>query len=244
LQRAWSVSNSVEEALLAGQIERTRQLAVYHDTMRSPRRWWRLVRFTMRSRLEEPNPEPAPLPEYLAYNASALARGVAWLGWNWSRDELRFLQERQRILELSREVLRRRDFSYLMQPRDQPASASDAELGLLGQTLGAGFPAFETVRLETRRELALTAIAIQRYRLRSGHPPDSLEELLPQFLPESPHDWFGGRPLSYRRNDASFILYSVGIDGNDDGGDAGFTGERATFGSGKDMVWPQPLTPP
>lgn len=244
LQRAWSVTNnSIEQTLLVDDIERARQLAVYHDTIRSPRRWWRLVHSTMRSRVEAPNPEPAPLPEYLAYNARALAQGVAWLCWNWSSDELRFLQERQKILEMSREVLRRRDFSYLMQQRDQPASASDAELGLLGQTLSADFPAFETVRFETRRELALTAIAIQRYHLRSGHPPDSLDELFPQFLPESPHDWFGGRPLSYRRNDGNFILYSVGTDGNDDGGDAGFPGERASFWTGKDIVWPQPVPP-
>ncbi len=241
LQRVWSVTNSIEEALLVGDIGRIRQLAEYQETIRSPRKWWQLVRSTMRSRVEPPNPEPAPILEILSFNLKALARGVAWLCWNWTGDELRFLQRWQSWLPANREALRRRNLAYLQGHVDL-ISVDDYERDLLGRAMYSEFNSFEAIRFETRREMALTAIAIQRFVVRSGHPPEELRELCPQFLLQLPHDWFGGQPLRYRRNGDSFRLYSVGTDRNDDGGNAGFPGERASFWTGKDIVWPQPVS--
>jgi hypothetical protein len=55
-----------------------------------------------------------------------------------------------------------------------------------------------------------------------------------------------GRELRYRVNaDRTWSLYSVGENGVDDGGDPRPPGDKSTakfFGSGLDVVWPQPAT--
>jgi hypothetical protein len=55
-------------------------------------------------------------------------------------------------------------------------------------------------------------------------------------------DFMNGRPLRYRLSPADdFILYSVGEDGNDDGGDRALrkaNGKYTRIWDGKDAVWP------
>jgi hypothetical protein len=69
-------------------------------------------------------------------------------------------------------------------------------------------------------------IALERFRNAHGDYPQSLPELIPGQLSEVPIDPWSGKPLRYLRIDPaedrlhrSFLLYSVGIDGIDDGGD-------------------------
>jgi hypothetical protein len=62
-------------------------------------------------------------------------------------------------------------------------------------------------------------IAIERFHRDRGQYPESLEVLLSEgFIDRLPADSFSGKPLVYRRQTEGFILYSVGIDGQDDGG--------------------------
>ncbi|EEF57504.1 hypothetical protein Cflav_PD0435 [Pedosphaera parvula Ellin514] len=90
------------------------------------------------------------------------------------------------------------------------------------------------VRTETLRRLAITAIALKRYELRHGHLPSTLAALVPEFLHEVPMDLMSGKPLVYRCNaDSTFVLYSVGEDGKDDGGQGGMD-----LWQGADAVWP------
>jgi hypothetical protein len=90
------------------------------------------------------------------------------------------------------------------------------------------------VRVETQRRLAITAIALKRYQLRYNQPAPSLDALVPEFLAQVPLDPMSGKPLCYRLNpDGTFILYSVGEDGKDDGGQGGMD-----FWTGPDAVWP------
>ncbi len=71
------------------------------------------------------------------------------------------------------------------------------------------------------------ALAIERFRLAEGRLPDSLDELAPAFLDEVPVDPFDGQPLRYRRLDDGYVVYSVGTDGQDDGGqDDGHSGSN------------------
>jgi hypothetical protein len=90
--------------------------------------------------------------------------------------------------------------------------------------------------------MGVAAVPLKRYRLRHSRWPDSLDALVPAFLSEVPRDWMNGQPLRYRRNpDDTFTLYSVGLDGNDDGGDP--TPQRGTGRTvfhGRDMVWEKP----
>jgi hypothetical protein len=99
----------------------------------------------------------------------------------------------------------------------------------------------------TFREMTTTAIALKRHQLRYGHWPANLAALVPEFLPGVPRDLMDGQPLRYRvRPAGSFLLYSVGEDGKDDGGNpvpAGdSTGPWDYRGEGRDWVWPQAST--
>jgi hypothetical protein len=97
--------------------------------------------------------------------------------------------------------------------------------------------------MQTHRNMAVAATAIRRYTLRHGGLPQSLEDLTPAFLPAIPIDLMNGEPLRYRpQPDGLFLLYSVGIDGVDDGGDPTPTGRRPTIWTGKDAVWPMPVS--
>jgi hypothetical protein len=66
---------------------------------------------------------------------------------------------------------------------------------------------------------AFVACALERYRLTCGDYPENLEALAPRCAGRLPHDLIGGRPLRYRRGEhGTFVLYSVGWNGSDDGG--------------------------
>jgi ABC-type transport system involved in multi-copper enzyme maturation permease subunit len=64
----------------------------------------------------------------------------------------------------------------------------------------------------------LTALAVERYHRRHGCWPASLSELVPAQLADVPADPCDGNPLRYRRLPDGVVVYSVGADGTDDGG--------------------------
>ena len=95
---------------------------------------------------------------------------------------------------------------------------------------------------QTSVDLARVAIALERrYRLAHDEYPEALDTLLPQFMEKLPHDIINGQPLHYRRtSDGQFVLYSVGWNETDDGGEVG----RIKYGtpdiSEGDWVWRYP----
>jgi hypothetical protein len=93
---------------------------------------------------------------------------------------------------------------------------------------------------ETQRDLAVTAIALQRYQLRHGKAAPTLAALVPEFLPAAPYDCMSGKSLGYRVNkDGTCVLYSAGRDAKDDGGDPSIaTGTKPGLWEGRDTVWP------
>jgi type II secretory pathway pseudopilin PulG len=102
------------------------------------------------------------------------------------------------------------------------------------------------VEAEVERQMTLAAIALKRYQLRHGKLPSSLEALVPEFLPTLPYDYMSAKPLCYHlKTDGSYVLYSVGKDGKDDGGDpTPPPGTPAGLWGGRDAVWPSPATGP
>lgn len=67
--------------------------------------------------------------------------------------------------------------------------------------------------------LARIACALERHRLANGHYPEGLDALVPRLLDRLPPDPVNDQPLKYRREAPDrFVLYSVGLDGKDDGG--------------------------
>jgi hypothetical protein len=100
--------------------------------------------------------------------------------------------------------------------------------------------------MEASRHMMITAIALKRYHLRNGEYPEDLTALTPEFLAVVPRDPVDGQPLRYRREGENlFLLYSVGEDAEDDGGDpmsANPNSRSLGWRVGRDWVWPQPAT--
>ena len=92
---------------------------------------------------------------------------------------------------------------------------------------------------EAAKQLLLVDLSIRRFKLRHGMLPKTLRELTPEFLnPDSGHDVYGTGDLKYRPNpDSTYLLYSVGVDGVDNGGDDSLIGDQR-FWNSRDMVWP------
>jgi tetratricopeptide (TPR) repeat protein len=91
-------------------------------------------------------------------------------------------------------------------------------------------------------DLARVACALERYRLAHGGYPETLDTLAPQFIAKLPHDIINGQPLHYRRTkDGNFVLYSVGLNEKDDGGEVVIRkGGSAVDQEQGDWVWQYP----
>jgi hypothetical protein len=74
------------------------------------------------------------------------------------------------------------------------------------------------VRNAAQLRTARTGLAIERYRLATGKLPDSLAELVPTYLDAVVKDPFDGEEVRYKKLETGFVVYSIGEDGNDDGG--------------------------
>lgn len=106
---------------------------------------------------------------------------------------------------------------------------------------------------EMRRRLIITALALERYQRQNKDYPNTLAELQPEFIQAVPLDFSDGQPLRYRRRaEGDFVLYSIGSDGVDDGGqmprlrrDFPIPDETMIPGWVKakaDIVWPRAAT--
>ncbi len=76
-------------------------------------------------------------------------------------------------------------------------------------------------RSQAKLRLLICGLALRAYSVEKGHPPEKLADLVPEYLPEVPEDPYSGTRLVYRRNPTGYVLYSVGPDGRDDGGQPG-----------------------
>jgi hypothetical protein len=63
------------------------------------------------------------------------------------------------------------------------------------------------------------AIACERFRMSTGRWPESLNELVPMFIPAVPRDPFDAEPLRLKRTEDGIVVYSIGLNRQDDGGD-------------------------
>lgn len=93
-----------------------------------------------------------------------------------------------------------------------------SEEAAVGNTANA--PAFADARrrCDSLCSLIMTEAAVRRYAIENGSPPESLADLVPEYLPAVTVDPYGDAPLRYRRIEDGYLLYSVGANGVDDGG--------------------------
>jgi hypothetical protein len=73
-------------------------------------------------------------------------------------------------------------------------------------------------RANTFLELERLAAALAVYRAKHGHYPAKLADLIPDPLAKSPTDIYNAKPFLYQQNGDSYLLYSAGENGVDDGG--------------------------
>jgi hypothetical protein len=99
-------------------------------------------------------------------------------------------------------------------------------------------------RAKAQIEALLTTIAAVRYKNAHGDYPESLDRLLEvDLLKKLPMDPYSDQPLIYKTTDGDFILYSVGPNFKDDGGQVGRDDRgrvRQWADEGDVIFWPLP----
>jgi hypothetical protein len=188
----------------------------------------------------------------------AAVREIRWrISWSYA-DELTTLEVQQILIDAMRRAGAERKFLPALRQQDEriaqftfPATdevtlrMNEPDLRhLFSQSVVSLRNTLKRVlKAEVFRQLAVTAIALNRHRSRHGSYPADLSTLVPEFLPAAPLDPVDGQPLRYRLNpDGSFLLYSIGEDGIDDGGDpkSAPPSKSHVWSEGRDLVWPQP----
>jgi hypothetical protein len=94
---------------------------------------------------------------------------------------------------------------------------------LLGDPESSEPIAVARTRIEAQALLLVAEAAVRRYHLAHGAAPNAVVDLVPKYLAVVPPDPYGRGALVYRRTEDGYLLYSVGRNGTDDGG------QRATF---------------
>ena len=192
-----------------------------------------------------------------------------WRYW-WSYpDELRALKGYQVLLETSRQVETNGNFKFALARQEAGLKAlqitnSPDVLAIFFSAL-ADTPDYHSMLsesvenlsstvdkvliAETTRQMTIAAIALQRFKLAHGQFPAQLSNLVPDYVTSVPLDPVDGQPLHYRlQSDGKFLLYSMGENGVDDGGNPASSSpddlkyynwlDRRNL----DWVWPQPIS--
>lgn len=109
----------------------------------------------------------------------------------------------------------RKPYSKRVPPPPSPPEW-DPVLGDAGMSLAT--LQFPFARTQAQLRLLRTELALREFRARHRAVPATLQELVPAQLSAVPVDPFSEQPLRYRRQGAGFLLYSVGPDLKDNGG--------------------------
>jgi hypothetical protein len=176
--------------------------------------------------------------------------------WFWSyADEKAGMQALQVLIEATRRAETYESLqsveSFANAKLSQLDQGHDGENDLRGLfSAGAMNSAMrKVIKIETAKNVVVTAIALKRYELRHDKLPATLDELTPDLLKAIPIDCMDGQPLRYKpKADGTYLLHSVGANGVDDGGNPAL--EKYVTGSNYnwqndhalDWVWPQPAT--
>jgi hypothetical protein len=159
-------------------------------------------------RLASPNPRPRPRKNFVDYLGPALAR-----------------RSHAHILELMNQYVE----AAKLPPEKQPPVMNDLEQNVRKAKVewdivtALVMPAMIRVSNANRRLIgnlrcAYVAVALERYRRDHGRWPDTLDTLVPKYLGAVPADPQDGKPLRFKQGPDGVVIYWVGPDGKDDGG--------------------------
>lgn len=146
-----------------------------------------------------------------------------WLARQVSRD----LDTWAEVMAIARQSPAAR--ARLLAPHDERRRNSPPPPGFVRGRWFMGYPASvawqrlsAAVQHDTLADdrAARVAVAIERYRRdHDDAVPATLDALVPAYLTALPLDPFADAPLRFLRTDTTYVVYSVGPDGRDDGGD-------------------------
>jgi hypothetical protein len=96
----------------------------------------------------------------------------------------------------------------------------------------------KAIHIQVKLELAKTAVDLERFYLEHGRYPDALSELSPTFRAAPPMDPMTRQALAYRKSsETGFEIYSVGMNGVDDGGRRIERPKRNQTSPPDDLLW-------
>jgi ABC-type transport system involved in multi-copper enzyme maturation permease subunit len=148
-------------------------------------------------------------------------------GLNLRSQRAALLRFSNQIVEIAKQPLEEQ-YARLQELKDKAPELPPVARALAGPdrswVIEKGAETYRRSRACLRCAIAL--IALERYRLAHGAWPESLDALTPKFLSEVPKDPYDGRLLRYRRLPDGVVVYSIGQDGQDNGGTKLRRGER------------------
>jgi hypothetical protein len=262
LQRGWTELKFIEPARDALAMERAMDLLTLQRMRDSGAQFRQLIPSSGSSSITS-NSSFGDVVETVVHNVADGTQEASWRFGSSYPDQLRALKGCQVLLEsvravqsgqpflmvFEREAARLADLGLAREKEDSERSPRSfgCDLGSIFSEAAAALSRIinKVFLSEVRRELTTTALALKRYQLRHDQYPAELSALVPEFLPAIPRDPADGKPLRYQlKHAAEFLLYSIGEDGVDNGGDASPATQSETFSwqRGRDLVWPTPAT--
>jgi len=124
---------------------------------------------------------------------------------------------RQRWPNYAARAWEARDSAGLKWFGPQPRYLAAIHLGFHGPGMERVLAAIS--RIKGRLQCSVAALAAESYRLKHGRWPERPDQLVPDFLPSWPTDPIDGQPLRWLRQPDGLLIYSIGPDGKDNGGD-------------------------
>jgi len=187
-------------------------------------------------------------------NGRALRRGMPWVIGDWKDLVSGFVfwnfPDRQAVTEgietlVNRfcEFVSKAPYELSLEDKERYIDSVETSI-ILQQNL---LPAYERLyalnwRVRTERAAVLTLLSLMIYEKNKGKFPTELEELVSEgIIDKLPLDPYSGFTMGYRRTEDGFILYSVGTDMKDDGGETARNkeGKMLKFADEGDWVfWP------
>jgi hypothetical protein len=177
-----------------------------------------------------PNQDPEPSPAFIAsLDWDAILRtGNAWFDRVVAAQRIQDRAQRQKELDRIEEELKQ-DALTPAEAIQSLRQESGRDNGI-SKELAATLIDFSGVTIrwmgrqadlhEQRQRNLHLAFALAAYRGEHKRYPDKLDVLAPKYLAEVPKDLFSGKALIYRPSENGYLLYSVGVNGRDDGGRA------------------------
>lgn len=245
-QNAWSQLDFKNEIETTFAMERAMGIPLFEECRKT--NVWDIPNPTLKDDLDQFSTKIFNDPKEAFELLMRRPKQTVWQWWWTYNDERFFIEFLQKDIAVQRAIKRDKSYIHLKKGSEEPTMIPEQLLlsSILVQSNRRFF--LKCAIAETEREMAVAACALERYRKRFSKYPEKLENLIPEFISQLPRDVLDGEPMRYHRNDdGTFLLYSIGEDGIDDGGDPEFETASSDKRSiqmtkGRDWVWPRRAT--